>query len=113
MAALKMLKPRIATLDTRRLKTLDTTSWGSDRGSAARGYGYKWQKARERYLMDHPLCCYCQRDGIITAASVVDHIVPHKGDASLFWNEANWQPLCKPCHDSVKAKEEGRGGSKV
>ena len=31
--------------------------------------------------------------------TVVDHIVPHRGDARLFWDEDNWQPLCKSCHD--------------
>ena len=29
----------------------------------------------------------------------VDHIVPHRGDHRLFWDEQNWQPLCKACHD--------------
>lgn len=42
----------------------------------------------------------------LTVATVVDHIVPHKGDQTLFWNEANWQPLCKLCHDSLKQKQE-------
>jgi 5-methylcytosine-specific restriction endonuclease McrA len=41
---------------------------------------------------------------------VVDHIIPHKGDKALFWDEKNWQPLCKYCHDSIKAKEEIKQG---
>lgn len=24
---------------------------------------------------------------------------PHRGDQKLFWDESNWQALCKPCHD--------------
>jgi 5-methylcytosine-specific restriction endonuclease McrA len=38
---------------------------------------------------------------------VVDHIQPHKGDETLFWDENNWQPLCRQCHD-IKATIERR-----
>ena len=44
-------------------------------------------------------------------ASVVDHIIPHRGDESLFWDQTNWQSLCKQCHDSAKQKEETHGYS--
>jgi len=27
-----------------------------------------------------------------------DHIIPHRGDQALFWDETNWQRLCLPCH---------------
>jgi len=47
--------------------------------------------------------------GKTKAAEVTDHIIPHEGDVELFWDQGNWQPLCKVCHDSVKAKEEARG----
>ena len=30
---------------------------------------------------------------------LLDHIIPHRGDQKLFWDEQNWQPLCKDCHD--------------
>ena len=71
-----------------------------DRGNAAhRGYDRNWRKARTRYLRSHPLCVKCQEAGKLVAATVVDHIVPHRGDGKLFWDESNWQPLCKRCHD--------------
>ena len=41
--------------------------------------------------------------GVVTPAAVVDHVLPHRGDWSLFWDESNWQPLCKPCHDAKTA----------
>lgn len=110
---LTMLKPRLATLNTTRIAEQKQGARAKGEGSTARGYNYKWQKARERFLYEHPLCCYCERTGRTTAANVVDHIIPHRGDQSLFWNESNWQPLCKPCHDSTKAKEEGRGPFKL
>ena len=70
------------------------------RGSAAeRGYDAKWRRARKRFLQRHPLCANCLSQGVLTPATVVDHIVPHRGDRALFWDEKNWQPLCKNCHD--------------
>ncbi|WP_422101898.1 HNH endonuclease [Vreelandella sp.] len=81
------------------------------RGSSTqRGYGYKWQKARVDYLRANPLCVFCQRRGRVTAATVVDHIKPHKGDLKLFWRRSNWQSLCKPCHDNDKQRLE-KGGA--
>lgn len=69
----------------------------------------RWKKCRLAFLAAHPLCAYCQARGLVTAATIVDHIKPHKGDEKLFFKEANWQALCKTCHDSVKqAEEHGR-----
>ena len=82
----------------------------SRRTSTQRGYGYRWQKARKVYLSHHPLCKHCQDKGIITAANVVDHIKPHQNDQRLMWDELNWQPLCKPCHDIKTATEDGGFG---
>jgi 5-methylcytosine-specific restriction enzyme A len=42
-------------------------------------------------------------------ATVVDHIEPHRGDTGRFWDKANHQPLCKPCHDGAKQSEERTG----
>lgn len=78
--------------------------------SADRGYGHKWRQYRLAYLSKHPLCEGCRKQAIVTAASVVDHIVPHQGDPRLFWDENNHQALCKPCHDVVKAAEERSAG---
>lgn len=64
----------------------------------------------------------CDAAGITTAATVVDHIVPHRlGDAiesgdrerirlarALFWSTDNWQSLCKPHHDGEKQAIEHR-----
>ena len=74
-------------------------------GAAARGYDARWQEARRQYLQRHPLCVECLRENKITPATVVDHIVPHRGDQKLFWDQSNWQPLCKAHHDA----KTGRG----
>lgn len=47
-------------LDNRRVQTMQAGSWRtSDQTAAQRGYGYKWQKAREQFLREHPLCLTC------------------------------------------------------
>jgi 5-methylcytosine-specific restriction endonuclease McrA len=107
---LTTLKPRVAELPPR-LATSSAPSWRTGKTTTGRGYGCRWQKARDQYLRLHPLCVYClERDGRPVAARIVDHKVPHRGDERLFWDVENWQALCKPCHDSVKAAEE-RGGA--
>lgn len=84
--------------------------WKADddrRGSSAsRGYGTRWQKARATFLMRHPLCVCHLANGKVEPAGVVDHIVPHKGDQSLFWDSGNWQALCDDCHKRIKASVE-------
>ena len=75
------------------------------RGSAAsRGYDSRWQKARLSFLRAHPLCAECAKAGRYTAATVVDHIIPHRGDQKLFWDPDNWQSLCKYHHDQKTAR---------
>lgn len=82
--------------------------WREGKTAAQRGYGYKWQKARETFLAnpENVLCVMCAEVGRVTEATVVDHRIPHRGDMSLFWDRSNWQPLCKRCHDSHKQAEE-------
>ena len=75
-----------------------------ERGSASkRGYDFRWQKARKTYLAHHPLCVICEKKGITTLATVVDHIIPHRGNSKLFWDVENWQPLCEICHNKKTA----------
>ncbi len=74
--------------------------------SAQRGYGSAWQRARKAYLLAHPLCVMCQEEGRTTPAEVVDHVIPHKGDPDLFWDQENWQALCKRHHDAAKQMED-------
>lgn len=71
-----------------------------------RGYDEEWLRARDRFLSHNPLCIGCKAIGIVASAHVVDHIVPHHGIASLFWDVLNWQPLCYWHHNSVKARLE-------
>ena len=67
--------------------------------ASARGYDRRWRKAREAYLTEHPLCVECQKKGLTVVATVVDHVIPHRGNEELFWSETNWAAVCKACHD--------------
>ena len=107
---LKTLQPRVASAPPR-LKTIQAGSWRfSGQSSTARGYGYKWQQAREGYLRLHPLCVMCDAAGRVTAATVVDHSIPHRGDMTLFWQDEHWQALCKPHHDSEAQRRDNAMG---
>jgi hypothetical protein len=41
----------------------------------------------------------------VTAATVADHITPHKGDYNLFWH-GELQSLCPHHHNSIKQQLE-------
>ncbi len=64
-----------------------------------RGYDRNWRKARAQWLHKNPLCVDCSKAGRTTEAKVVDHIVPHRGNKEVFWDNENWQSLCEACHN--------------
>ena len=72
------------------------SNWYADR---------RWRAKREAQLQREPLCRFCEQLGRFTAATVADHIVPHRGDLHAFWYGA-LQSLCGHCHSSVKARIE-------
>ena len=65
----------------------------------------KWQRVSKAYLRKHQLCVKCMAEGKYVTATVVDHIVPHRGDHYLMWSDTNWQALCKSCHDRKTGNE--------
>lgn len=84
------------------------------RGSRqARGYDDSWAAASRAFLQRHPLCVRCREAGRREPATVTDHIRPHRGDRQLFWDPANWQPLCASCHGRKTALEDGGFGLPV
>ena len=82
-----------------------------ERGTSnQRGYNSaRWLKARKAFLEQYPLCgqrpggrtpvlSRCFDEHRSTAAYQVDHVVPHRQDPGLFWDEqGNWQALCRQC----------------
>jgi 5-methylcytosine-specific restriction enzyme A len=67
-----------------------------------------WQARKRQQLQRHPLCVMCLSQGRVEVATVVDHVVPHRGDRELFYNGAV-QSLCKPHHDKTKQQIETIG----
>lgn len=54
----------------------------------------RWRRERREHLSQHPLCVECQKDGRVTVATHVDHVIPHRGSDALMWDRSNWQSLC-------------------
>jgi 5-methylcytosine-specific restriction protein A len=81
------------------------------RSAFARGYTKAWDRASKAFRRTYPLCgmrpadqipvmSLCDQRERSTPATLTDHVIPHRGDPVLFWDEqGNWQALCKDCHD--------------
>lgn len=67
----------------------------------------RWRAKAADQLRREPLCRMCQREQITRAASICDHVTPHRGDERLFW-EGETQSLCKPHHDRDKQRVEAK-----
>lgn len=67
-----------------------------------RMYDAWWRRERLAFLAVHPTCRHCNA----RPATVVHHIIPHRGDRSLFRNRSNWMPVCQPCHDGPIQRQE-------
>lgn len=68
-----------------------------------------WQQARKAQLSTHPLCIYCQQEGKIVPATVVNHRKPHKGDWDLFISAQNHESTCAHHHNSLVQSYERTG----
>lgn len=76
------------------------------RNSSAMGYGAAWRKRRKAFLEMNPKC---NVEGCFEFATDVDHIVPHQGNESLFYDDGNLQSLCRS-HHSQKTRQEQISG---
>ena len=63
----------------------------------------RWRKLRNLILNEYPLCRACVAEGTLQPSTDVDHIIPHRGNSDLFWDETNLQGLCAT-HHSRKTK---------
>jgi 5-methylcytosine-specific restriction enzyme A len=102
-----MLGDRVPTLGLP-LPEQSRLSWRTGKTTTERGYDMRWRRFRAHWLRRHPLCgdreggrsiehSQCARDGRAVAASVCDHINPHRGDQDAFW-AGPFQSLCSSCH---------------
>lgn len=67
----------------------------------------RWARLRGLVLQAQPWCVECLAAGRpIADATDVDHKVPHRGSAALFWDRANLQGLCRSCHSRKTQRGE-------
>ena len=97
-------RERDADRDRRRAQEQEHRSWYSLARWKAQPHGLRW-----RVLLRDAFTC--QMCGIVSrhpraSDMVADHKIPHRGDATLFWDENNLQCLCDSCHGSAKQQQE-------
>jgi 5-methylcytosine-specific restriction enzyme A len=54
-----------------------------------------------------------EHKGVLYEAVVVDHIIPHRGNRTLFWDRNNWQGLTESDHNRKTALEDGGFGRNI
>ena len=71
-----------------------------------RRYGRAWRRIRDRYIAAHQLCEQCLKEGQLTPAQEVHHILPlaHGGTHA----ENNLMALCTSCHSKITAETGDR-----
>ena len=78
--------------------------------AARRGYGPPLAPGPGRVSWRGTRCaCRCQAQGALVPATVVDHVVPHRGDQTLFWDEANWAALVQAAAMTPRPRARAAG----
>ena len=73
-------------------------------------YGRAWKRIRDRHIAQHPLCEVCKRNGRLTPAEEVHHIIPLSQGGTH--EDSNLMSLCKCCHSEITAKSGDRWHNK-
>ncbi len=73
----------------------------------------RWERRSRLQMMTEPTCRLCRSKGIITVATVADHVVPVSQGATLQEkSDRMWfgetQSLCAACH-ALKGQIESKG----
>jgi len=62
-------------------------------------YGRSWKRTRDRYIKLQPFCEVCEKDGILTRAQEVHHILPLSMGGSH--RTDNLMSVCRSCHNKL------------
>jgi 5-methylcytosine-specific restriction enzyme A len=84
----------------------------------------EWRKSSREFRRtpEGATCVDCRAEGLIRPSDHVDHIIPHEGNLTLFWDRSNWAGRCVSHHtmkshdDRYRArhgKERPRRGSNI
>ena len=95
--------------------------WRSDEAAEYRKlYQTKqWRLLRERVLLRDGFRCqhkgcgaFLKRGRSHPQSAVVHHLMPHKGNLDLFFDEGNLQAVCWSCHSGAIQSDEALGYDK-
>ncbi len=106
---LKQLSPRITSLPARITRAPEVEPTTRANAPWRKWYSLaRWKHLRmETFSRDSFTCRMCGRLEGNTAKLVADHVKPHRGNATLFWDGDNIQTLCaSPCHAKRKQEQE-------
>lgn len=100
------LAPASFDSERQRLKVRDASKASKKWGKSGR-----WKRLRLKVLDDK--LWTCEKTGVKLVegnkapnSAVVDHIIPHREDPALFWDEKNLQVVSKSYHDKAKQSQE-------
>lgn len=65
--------------------------------------GRKLQEIRRRHFENYPLCVMCEKEGRITLATELDHIIALCNGGTN--DDSNYQGLCESCHKEKTLKD--------
>ena len=66
-----------------------------------------WKHLRDWFITTHPICEECNKQGIVTPATDVHHIIPFLTGKTeqerwqLFLDDNNLMSLCSKCHHNI------------
>jgi len=64
-----------------------------------RKYGRAWKRIRDKYVLEHPFCEMCLKEGKLTPVEEVHHILPVSRGGRH--NKENLMSLCQSCHNKI------------
>lgn len=67
----------------------------------------EWKSARRSHLMQNPLCFYSQLNGVIDAATLVDHFRPRRLFPELSLDPSNFRSSNDEMHNKKRVWERG------
>jgi 5-methylcytosine-specific restriction endonuclease McrA len=87
------------------LKVATNAAHDETRGNnSQRGYDGRWRRVRALHLRSEPLCRMCLARGVVTPATMVDHVLPIN-DGGERLDDDNLQSLCVDCHAKKTADD--------
>lgn len=58
----------------------------------------RWFALKAVVRREQPFCDDCEAEGVLVSWTDLDHTIPHRGDAALFWDRQNLRGKCKSHH---------------